>query len=274
MKKILFLLLLIVFAVGVHAQTVSVLYSSFRDGTYSYKDKYKDKFTGDGLICNEFENTTLDSFDFNVDCILFSTVANYENTQDLTIYPFREYVEKGGVLIICDANYHSVLDFIPKTFGLEFKCGEVGSQGKEVNVDGVKVVTYPVHHPILKGVRSPNINWGITTSLSPEFKTLYTDLEMRPQTVYAEIGKGLLILSPINSDQGFPDSNFVKNAIAYAKFDKSEITPNSPIELEKNIQTQGELVPVYGNSLDKTNYSVSYDENFLNIDVDCYDRGL
>ncbi|MBQ7256351.1 MAG: hypothetical protein IJS60_01485 [Abditibacteriota bacterium] len=274
MKKIFCLLFLILFAVGVNAQNVSVIYSSFRDGNYSYKDKYKDKFNADGLICNEFENTTLDSFDFNVDCILFSTVANYENTQDLTKYPFKEYVEKGGVLIICDANYHSVLDFLPKSFGLEFKSGDVGSQGKEVNPDGEKVIVYPVHHPILKGVPSPNINWGITTSLSPEFKTLYVDLEMRPQAVYSEIGKGLLILSPINSDQGFPNSTFVKNAINYAKFNKAEITPKSPIELEKNSKTEGEFVPVLGNNTDKTHYFISYDDDFLNIDVDCYDHDL
>ena len=281
-SKILLVLLVLLFVMiypyVVNAQTVSVIYSSFNNGVYNYKDIYKNSFNQAGLTCEEYENTTLDNFNFNVDCILLSTVANYENTKDLSKYPFRKFVEDGGVLIITDANYPSVLDFLPQSFGLVFKAGASGSQGKTLNAESEKAIPYPVHHPLLKGVRTPRINWGIVTELSPEFKPLYVDLEGRPVVVYTEIGKGLLVVSTLQKDNSFPKADFVKNAIEYAKsYSNSQKKKNDIYyitELNKGVEKEFKLVPVFGPNKDNTDCVLKYDDDFLTFSVNCYDSDL
>ncbi|MBQ7256162.1 MAG: hypothetical protein IJS60_00525 [Abditibacteriota bacterium] len=273
MKKIILFLVLALLNVSLYSQTVKVMYSSH---FASPKGVYKDILTKEGLECEEFENTTLDNLNFNVDCILFSTVANYENTQDLSKYPFREFVEKGGTLIISDANYNSVLDFIPKTFGLVFKAGEAGTQGG-LNEETKKSIPYSPFHPLLKDVTDPYISWSVVTDISPEFIPLYVDLEGRPVVAYKEVGKGLLIIStPYYNVCGFPSSQFVKNAINYAKSNKrfKEPKSNPSLSVNKDETIHKELYLLSGFGSNKTECDIKYNDNYLNINFKCYDTDL
>ncbi|MBQ7256412.1 MAG: hypothetical protein IJS60_01795 [Abditibacteriota bacterium] len=275
MKKLIFTISLILIAILIitftatntsYSQSVSVIYSSFQNGNYKYKNAYKESFIASGLTCEEYENTSLDRLDFNVDCILLSTVGNGENTQDLSKYNFKKYVEYGGVLIISDASYRSVLDFLPQTFGLEFKAGEI-SDIHEGNDALDLAIEYPIHHPILKNTKAPKIGWSVVSSLSPEFKPLYMDLKGRPVVVYTEIGKGLLIIGTPYKEMDFPRGEFVKNAINFAKSKKNgNKKPLNPMFLEINQKIDGELQPILGERSNKTKYSFNYDKNFINVD--------
>jgi hypothetical protein len=130
----------------VPAPRVALVYSDF--GEYRHRDDYDVTFAGLGWPLEKIENTRvadlaerLDSFDI----ILCGALYNYSNVQDLTpgMAALRGFLERGGVVVITDANYEQHVSWLGALAeGLEAHAESCGAQGQPL--------AYPSpNHPLL-----------------------------------------------------------------------------------------------------------------------------
>ena len=94
------------------APKAAFVYSSWSNATF--KNEFDAHFKKLGWECDKYENTKLpelsDKLD-GYDYVVAAAVANYEHVVDMKPYAAKwiDYLNKGGVLIVTDANYDSVL---------------------------------------------------------------------------------------------------------------------------------------------------------------------
>ena len=91
---------------------VAVVYSSFRNGAYTYRNEYDADLAALGWPVERVENRSVGEWipSLNdVELVIFTGAYNYENTHDLGRHAgqWRRFLEDGGVLLVTDPNYGS-----------------------------------------------------------------------------------------------------------------------------------------------------------------------
>ena len=219
-RLLLTILMLTFVSAALHSETIATVYSDY--GSYLYKNSHIGEITGLGYTHIGYENKDISSLCENINnysAVIFCPAYNYSNTVDFTLYKeqLNNYVNNGGILIITDANYPSHYQWIGQVFPNYYFSSGVA----ELEQEGYNSIYANSHSPLLDNVPSIPLPWCRTDKVSPDWKILARDRHMNPSTVYATIGKGILLASTSYIQQGFPSAQFIKNIIAYRQSNRS-----------------------------------------------------
>lgn len=229
---------------------VAVVYGSFRDGSFMYRDEYDGALQQLAWPTEKLENTQiaeladrLEEFD-----ILIGTAGfNCEHPQDFGAHSdaLTKFVRYGGVLLLTDVNYPPQVSWLP-----ELEPGLwIDLAGRKCSSDGSPAAWTDVRHPLLAGVEPIRCVWTHPTGVSGLWHVLARCDEGRPILMVRELGDGLIVASHIYRQYGFPDVTFLQNlwrwardegriAAARAREEERYQALNEPKELEaKRIDT-------------------------------------
>lgn len=107
------------------APKAAVVYSSWQGGQARFRNEFDPALTRINAAVDRYENTALAELSGKLgryDLVCIATTGNYEHTFNLAPYgkDWRQFVENGGILLLIDANYDSVLQHMLNTLGPEF----------------------------------------------------------------------------------------------------------------------------------------------------------
>ncbi|MBI5834325.1 MAG: hypothetical protein HZB16_18675 [Armatimonadetes bacterium] len=180
---------------------VAVVYSSW--GDYAFREEWDAPLKALGWRFEGFENTKtadlvarLDEFDI----VVAASVANYEHTVDMAPHAdaWRRFVERGGLLLITDASYDSVLDKwlgrLGPTFALRSEpCPKDRAPGG-IPVPGAgSVLTAPVNLGQILGDRATI--WAHLTGLAPAWRPLMTERDKGVVLAMQDLGRGSVVVT-------------------------------------------------------------------------------
>ena len=221
MRTALLLAILLTFAATVSAQAEprgAAVYSSFKDGQSWYKDEQASIFREAGWGLDAYENARIANLIATLDryaVVVFGSGYNYEHSQDLASYAakWRAYLDHGGCLIVTDANYDTQNDWLRAIDpGLRWVCRNEMNPSREGPPAWVNA-----EHPLMRGVKPPNVPWTQPSSWSQALTPLVADSGRRPIASYLEVGQGLVVVSSAYRQYGFPNAEFLHNLVAWAK---------------------------------------------------------
>ncbi len=206
--KVLFpyLLLLLASCAWCAGPKVATVYSSW--GDYAFKHELDAPLAQLGWQQEAFENTRLTELSERLaefDFVVTSGVANYEHTVDMA--PFRkqwlDWLAAGGVLLITDASYGSVLDSWLNTFGPDYALGSTqclaltkpGPESRQVKFAEGSLLTCP--KDLRAGLeQAMDRIWAHLEPLQSQgWTTLATCADGKPLMVERHVGKGLLVVT-------------------------------------------------------------------------------
>jgi len=197
---------------------VAVLHSSFRDGSYAYRNEYDADLARLGWPAERFENTELDRLLARLDrfdVVIGTAVFNYEHPADLQAAGerLRRFVRYGGVLLLTDTNYEPQVDWLPALEpGLTLEVA-----GEPCASDGRPAAWTDARHPLLREVRTPPAVWTHPRAVSGLWQVLAKCEDGRPILVCRELGDGAIVASCIYRQYGFPDVPFLQNLWQWAR---------------------------------------------------------
>jgi SAM-dependent methyltransferase len=197
---------------------VAVLYSSFREGSCSYRNEYDADLARLGWPVERFENTELDRLLDRLDrfdLVIGTAVYNYEHPADLAAAGerLRRFVRHGGVLLLTDTNYEPQVGWLPALEpGLTIEV-----TGEQCAADGQPAAWTEVRHPLLRGLAAPPAVWTHPQSASGLWQVLAKCGEGRPILLCRELGDGVIIASCIYRQYGFPHVPFLQNLWLWAR---------------------------------------------------------
>jgi hypothetical protein len=213
--------LLLVLASSLPAQVPprgAAVYSSFRDGAYWYREEQVAVFRAAGWELDAYENTRVKELVAGLDryaVVVFGTGYNYEQPQDLAVHAaaWRAYVERGGCLVVTDANYEPMFAWLAAVDpALRW-----GSRGEKNPWGEAPPAWTAAGHPLLRGVKPPNVPWTYPAFWSQAFTPLVADKDRRPVVACLELGRGIVVVSSAYRQYDFPTAPWLQNLVAWAK---------------------------------------------------------
>jgi|GEM_PF-1087198 len=196
----------------------AAVYSSFKDGATWYRDEQGPVFQAAGWELDTYENTRIADLVAGLDryaVIVFGTGYNYEHPQDLAAHgaAWRAYLERGGCLVVTDANYPPMFAWL-SAVDPALRWGSRGemNEGREA-----PPAWTAAEHPLLGGVKPPNVPWTHPTYWSQAFTPLVADTARRPVVAYLEVGRGVVVVSSAYRQYDFPNAAFLKDLLSWAQ---------------------------------------------------------
>lgn len=218
MKRVLIVLSLLLFAAGIcTAQPrVACIYSKFMN--YGFKADSTQVLASIGWTEDLYENIQLKDLMGKLsdyDMVIMNGLFNYENSQDLTLYgkDFREYIKKGGCLVITDANYPPQTQWL---YSIDPNLiWNVSSRLSKA--EGQTLPWANSSHPLLANEGKPNGAWSYPDRTSPYMTVLYKYANGAPAASVLEIGEGAVVVSSMYHQTGWPTAGFLQNLAKWAK---------------------------------------------------------
>ncbi len=213
-------LLLVALSSAVQAEPPrgAAVYSSFKDGAYWYQRDQEPVFTELGWPLTTFENTHIADLVASLaeyDLVVMGTGYNIENSQDFGQYgaQWRAWVEKGGCLVVTDANYGPMFYWLSAVDpALKWGCLGQMNEWREAPPSWVAA-----DHPLMQGVQPQNVPWTYPVYWSQAYTPLLADKDRRPIIAYQEIGKGIVVVSSAYRQYNFPSPPFLSNLMTWVK---------------------------------------------------------
>jgi hypothetical protein len=193
------------------APKVAVVYSSW--GNYSFRDEFDGHLQKLGWSFEKFENkdiATLIPRLSEFDIVLATAVSNYENTVDMT--PFKDswvqFLNRGGLLLITDASYGSVLEQWTNRLGDRFAlttktCARhtrAGADPDRQDFDPADTILYTPQD--LAGELRSRSTWAHIVPLSKEWHSLVACADDQSFFVYQDVAQGCLAVTSYFSFKG------------------------------------------------------------------------
>ena len=197
---------------------VAVVYSSFRDGKYSYRNEYDADLEALAWPFERVENRSVGEWIPNlasVDMVIFTAAYNYENTHDLGQHAeqWRRFLRDGGVLLVTDPNYGSQstwlaaidprLRLVPRSD----RCGADGGEPSWMQRD----------HPLFAEVGRVACAWTHPRAWSPSWRVLARCSDRKPVVLLDEYGRGLVAVTVAYRQYRFPNRRFLRNLVSFAR---------------------------------------------------------
>ena len=228
------------------APKAAFVYSSWSNATF--KNEFDTHFKKLGWECDKYENIKLpelsDKLD-DYDYVVAASVANFEHTVNMKPYAAKwlDYLNKGGVLIVVDANYNSVLSKWVATFGPEFACNEQNCKSLHSNNDKEKAKTYKDHplmltpQPLGDLLKTRYSHWAHIKDLAPQWNVLVSCVDNHALFAFQEVGRGLVVLCVASALKNNPIGTALLENVADYQSMRTKgikvITFRRDIELEK-----------------------------------------
>ncbi len=192
-----------VFAVG--AESMAHVYSAWNHS--ACEKEWRSHAQALGWTLDDILNTDYKKLLAGLDkyaIVVFGTCANFSNP--VTPSPeeaarLKDWVSKGGVLIVQDANYDNVLKSWVGAFGNGFACGRGGcsamfaptAENQRVDLDADSLLDMPKPLGALLAKRGKQ--WSHLTGLGPEWKQPVRCADGAALFAYRECGTGLVVLA-------------------------------------------------------------------------------
>lgn len=183
---------------------VAQVYSAWPNGKKGFANEFDIPFKRLGYQVEKFENTKLQELsgrlgDFELVCI--STTGNYENTVDLTPYApaWLKYIEQGGMMMMVDANYPSVLQSMLNTLGPDFALFPENCSAYTKGTEESKKKTFSQHSlfsfPMdLKSLMAEQSNWTHLKVAGKGWNKLTTCVDDHGVLLFKDYGKGMIMI--------------------------------------------------------------------------------
>lgn len=192
---------------------VGVLYSSWPDGGYRYRNANEAIFRKLGWTVLRFENTHVKEFVNSLDqcdIVLPGDLYNYEHRQDLAKFApaLKHFLERGGILVAVDANYGPQIGWlgaVDKHLSLtQAKCDtDAKHWARKALADAAK--TDPFALP--PTAKTP---WGHFAKWGPGWTTVLGRCPHNlPVCLRAYVGNGVLVATTCYRDCGFPTEEYL-----------------------------------------------------------------
>jgi len=219
-------------------QRAAVIYSSYPKGSFLFKHEWDKIFQKKDIACDRYENTQMKILADKLDAysiVIASSVCNYEHTQDFgeVKEPFMKFLRRGGIVLITDASYSSVLKQGICRWSPDFALGfEVASSHKKPSQktrklswgDGAVLAQIP--HSLLEEAQIVR-HWAHLLPQSQKWQQALVDSDGKPVLVWQPIGKGLLVVCNYSNfarllSQSLA-SNLIDNANTLVAVSRSEL---------------------------------------------------
>ena len=198
--------------IAVAAPKVAVIYSSW--GGSSFQNEFDDAVKNLGWGLEKYENIKIPEMAGKLgefDVIISSSTGNYEHVQDMGLYKdhWLSFLNKGGILLVVDANYESVLNSWVNKFGDDFILTTSGCAPFTGKNEGNSEVKFDAKSPILtvpNDIRSDFVReggiWSHLESWPAGWTSIITCADSKSLFLYKRVGKGLVAVTSYASFQG------------------------------------------------------------------------
>lgn len=172
-------------------------------------------FKATDCAVTKFENVRLPELTEKLDAfdiVVAGTVANNTHTVDFAplAAKWRAWLERGGVLMVVDANYRSVLDDWVAKLGEDLACGSATCSAHTKRTPAARAITVRpdaflhLGHDLEAGLRTREGHWAHLTRLDGGWLTPIRCADGAPIFAYREVGKGGVVLTVAASLNGNP----------------------------------------------------------------------
>jgi len=186
----------------------------------AYRDEYDQDLARLGWRTEKLENAQLtalterlDQYDF----VIGPTAYRLEPPEDLRSCAdrLRQFIRYGGILLLTDATSEAQVSWLAAVEpGLSLDL-----RGEPCVSDREPLAWVDVRHPLLAGVGPlPGVSTH-PTAASGLWQVLARCEHGRPVLLYREIGDGLVVVSCLGRQSGFPDGTFLQNLWLWARDD-------------------------------------------------------
>ncbi|NLC55695.1 MAG: hypothetical protein GX774_02515 [Armatimonadetes bacterium] len=194
----------------------AIVYSAWAN--YGFRDTLNPVFGELGWPVDHYENVRLAELfprlsDYTV--VVLDGCYNYANPQDLRrdAPAWRRYVAEGGCLLAGDANYPQQYEWLAALDArLRWACS-----GKPTGRETETAPWIASDHPLMAGVPAPALSWTQPVVWSRALTPLVLDPDGRPMVASLAIGKGLVIVASLYSQQGWPGIRFLRNLVSWVR---------------------------------------------------------
>ena len=247
MKRVLFAILASV-AFAAEAERVALVHGV--DEGAPYESEFDKAFAQAIWQAEKFSNVRLPELSGKLtdyDVVIAGCIANYRRTVQLKPYAsrWRSWLENGGVLLVTDANYESVLDTWVGAFGEGFECGcaacsahtKHGPEARAVTVDSDPLLSSP--RPLGKMLSTCPYGMHVTR-LGPSWRRPIRCSDGQALFAYRSFGKGLVVLTAAGNLRIGPVAEALLANIAAARRRRAEgieVTAFDPGRSEGAVRT-------------------------------------
>ena len=194
------------------APKVALVYSSW--GGHAFREEYDAHLQKLGWGFEKFENKdvgTLVPRLAEFDIVVSTGVGNYENSVDMA--PHREawlqFLNRGGLLLITDASYGSVLDLWTNRLGERFALGtqtcarhtRVGPNPDRQDLHPSDTLLYAPRDLAARLAERTNL-WAHIVPVAKEWHSLATCADKQSLFVYQDVGLGCVVVTSHYSFKG------------------------------------------------------------------------
>jgi len=194
------------------APKVAVVYSSW--GDYAFRDEYDPHLQKLGWAFEKVENKDLATLIPRLgefDLVVSTGVGNYENPVDMAPYKeaWLQFLGRGGLLLITDASYGTVLDLWTNRLGERFVLGtqtcarhtRTGPDPDRQEFDRTDTLLYAPRDLAARLAERTNL-WAHIVPVAKEWKSLITCADSQSLFVYQDVGPGCLAVTSHYSFKG------------------------------------------------------------------------
>lgn len=198
--------------IAVAAPKVAVIYSSW--GGSSFQNEYDDAVRNLGWGLEKYENIKIPELAGRLaefDVVISASTGNYEHVQDMGLYKdqWLSFLNKGGILLVVDANYESVLNSWVNKFGDDFVLTSSGCSPFTNKNGGSSEVKFDTKSPILtvpNDIRNDFVResgiWAHLETWPAGWTSIITCADNKSLFLYKRVGKGLVAVTSYASFQG------------------------------------------------------------------------
>lgn len=183
---------------------VAIVYSDWQGGNKSFFGEFDNAMKALSWKAEKIENINLPELSGRLgdfDLVIATSVANYTNTVDMAPYAqqWLEFLRGGGMLLVVDTNYTSVLtDWVGK-FGAEFKVATELCSSHTKKTPESKLVTWSDHSFLrfpsdVVAPLSERTHWAHMNRIPEGWQQLATCADGDALLLLKEVGQGMIVL--------------------------------------------------------------------------------
>jgi len=183
---------------------IAVVYSDWPDGKKSFFKEFDSAAAQLASLPEKVENTALPELSGRLadfDLVIATSVANYTHTVDMGPHAgaWLDYLNRGGMLLVVDANYSSVLNDWVAKIGPDFAVATENCSAHTVKTPASRAVTVN-NHPFLSmpcdlaAALTAKSHWAHMMRIPAGWEQLITCSDDEGLLLLKTVGKGLVVL--------------------------------------------------------------------------------
>jgi hypothetical protein len=191
---------------------VAVVYSSW--GDYAFREEHDSHLRKLGWDFEKFENKDVGALIPRLaefDIVLSAGVGNYEHSVDMAPHrdAWLQFLGRGGLLLITDASYGSVLDLWTNRLGERFTLStqtcarhtRVGADPDRQDLHPSDALLYAPHDLAARLAERTNL-WAHIVPMATQWRSLATCADNQSLFVYQDVGPGCVLVTSHYSFKG------------------------------------------------------------------------